>query len=248
MVEIRLEVYRRDRSMGRTVSLGLLRKAMTTGGMIKTEEVLCDTSLRFELYSVCYFHPRPRGLVILVHSFQERSGQYEFLVRALWHAKFSVYLFDWRRQRRSQNEWPDLAHMANVEELLEDLKLTIGQARSREVNCKIFVLGNYIGAAVAVLYSASIDRSKVASIVVFTPALIPPVAHTCIGSFTSLLSVVWRRWKMKVERKGTLDEMFVRTVRSCRHLCHEHVIKPKDLSIPLLVMCRGQDPIKGWKL
>lgn len=214
---------------------------MTYGGMVKTEEVLCDINGHFELYAACYFHPRPRGLVVLAHSLQERTGQYENLVRALWKAQFSVYLFNWRRQRRSPDDSESMVYVANLDELLEDLKLTVEQARCRESNRKVFVIGHDIGASVVALHCASLVAEEVAGMVLFAPAMKPPLITTCLGSFTPLLSVLWPRWKMTVERKGTLEDLYIRTCRCCTRLTQELSSKGKDLKLPLLILYGTDD-------
>eukprot|EP00210_Caulerpa_lentillifera_P003171 g3030.t1 len=212
---------------------------MTSSGMVKTEEVLCDVNARFELYAASYFHPRPRGLVVFAHSLQECTGQYENLVNALWQAQFSVYLFNWRRQQRFPEDNAPMLYVANLQELLQDLKLTVEQARCREDNRKVFLIGHDVGAAVAALYcctSAAVSEDQLAGLVLFSPAMKPPLANYCVGSVAPLLSAFWPKLRTTVERKGTLEEFYIRTFRCCANLARELSSKRKDIKLPLLIL------------
>lgn len=215
--------------------------AMAHGTMVKTEEVLCDSNANFELDATSYFHPRPRGLVVLVHSLQERIGQYEHLVKAIWEAEFSVYLFNWRRQRRDSDSSSPFVFVANPEELLEDLRLAIEQARCREDNRKVFVIGHDFGASVVALYCTNVASQEVTGIALFSPAMKPPLLDSCIGVCAPLLGILRPRWKVTMERKGTLEEGYLRTFRCCVQLVGALSSKVKDLKLPLLILCGAGD-------
>lgn len=214
---------------------------MAHGTMVKTEEVLCDSNAHFELDTTSYFHPRPRGLVVLVHSLQESIGQYEHLVKSIWEAEFSVYLFNWRRQRRNSDFSQPFVFVANPEELLEDLRLAIEQARCREDNRKVFVIGHDFGASVLALYCANMMSQEVTGIALFSPAMKPPLLGSCIGVCAPLLGVLWPKWKVEIERKGTLEESYLRTSRCCAQLVGALSSKVKDLKLPLLILCGSGD-------
>ena len=88
----------------------------------------------------------PRATVVLVHGYAEHSGRYEHVGGALAEAGFAVWTTDLRGHGRTSGE---RASVTRIEDLADDVRVVLSEARAAETSLPVFVLGHSMGGLVA---------------------------------------------------------------------------------------------------
>lgn len=103
-----------------------------------------------DLFTRHWTAPDPKALVVLHHGFNDHSGRYIHLAKALNEAGYSLYAFDWRGQGRSGGP---RGHTPDYESLLDDYGLVIADARREAPGKKVFLYGHSMGGNIALNYA-----------------------------------------------------------------------------------------------
>ena len=88
----------------------------------------------------------PRATVVLVHGYAEHSGRYEHVGGALAEAGFAVWTTDLRGHGRTSGE---RASVTRIEDLADDVRVVLADARAAAASLPVFVLGHSMGGLVA---------------------------------------------------------------------------------------------------
>ncbi len=102
-----------------------------------------------QLYCQHYPAKDERGVIITVHDYGQHSGAYEAAHQLLVDGHFGVYTMDLRGHGRSAGERAAIEHF---DDYLEDLDLLIARVKDRQEEKPLFLLGQGMGALIALRY------------------------------------------------------------------------------------------------
>ncbi len=112
----------------------------------------------------------PKAVVIGVHGMNDHKGAFAEVGEALAAAGFALYSYD----QRGFGSNPDRGQWPGAGALTEDLKDFVRQTASRHPGAPLFVFGESMGAAVAVITLTQRPALPVDGIVLSAPAVIGP--------------------------------------------------------------------------
>jgi alpha-beta hydrolase superfamily lysophospholipase len=108
-----------------------------------------------------------RGAVVIQHGLKSYSQHYAPLANRLAKQGFAVYALDMRGHGRSAGP---RATLDDFEALVADLAHVVEEARDREGDVPVFVVGHSFGGAVVTLYALE-RRPAIAGLILLAPAL-----------------------------------------------------------------------------
>ena len=94
--------------------------------------------------------PDPKAIVVLHHGFNDHSGRYPHVAKALTEAGYSLYAFDWRGHGKSGGP---RGHTPNYDSLLDDYGLVVAEAKKDQPGKKVFLYGHSMGGNIALNYA-----------------------------------------------------------------------------------------------
>lgn len=102
----------------------------------------------------CQYFPaeKPLGVLITVHDYGQHSGAYEAAHKQFAKDHYSVYTMDLRGHGKSAGERAAIDHF---DDYLDDLDLLLARVRDREEDRPVFVLGQGMGALIALRFVTS---------------------------------------------------------------------------------------------
>jgi len=112
---------------------------------------------------------RPRSVIIAVHGMNEHGKAFEWPAASWRDNGIATYAFDQRGFGRS----PDRGIWPGADNLARDLAQFAREVRRRHPDAPIFVLGESMGGAVALLAAARRDLVDVAGVILVAPAVAP---------------------------------------------------------------------------
>lgn len=107
--------------------------------------------------------------IIVIPGLNEYKTRYQDLVNYFNNANFNVYIYDPRGQGKSINEANPLGYISDSKSLVKDLNIFINTIYGRSSNLPIYVLGDSLGALIALNYLK--DNKIIAKFVLSSPLL-----------------------------------------------------------------------------
>ncbi len=105
-----------------------------------------------ELYCEVHQCPGAKGVIIALHDYGEHSGIYRSHYARLCQEGYTVYAKDLRGHGKSPG---DRGLIVRFEDYLEDLDLLMARVKDREDAAPVFLLGQGLGALIAVSFAFS---------------------------------------------------------------------------------------------
>ena len=198
----------------------------------------------------------PRATVVLAHGVSEHSARYAHVGRALTDAGYALYALDHRGHGRSGGE---RANIERLDHVVADLLTLVELAAGRQGE-KPFLLGHSMGGAVAVAFTLE-HEDTIGGLLLSAPAADTSAAspvERVLGRLASAIAPNLGVFKVHpdgVSRDPEVVRAYVedplvfhgklpaRTVSELVTAIHGFPDRLPGISLPLLVMHGGDDPI-----
>lgn len=111
----------------------------------------------------------PRAVIVAAHGMNDHGGSFDMPGRALARAGIRLYAHD----QRGHGAAPDRGVWAGHQCMAQDLSELLGLARARHPDAPLFLLGESMGAAIAVLAAGLSSTPRLDGMVLSAPAIRP---------------------------------------------------------------------------
>jgi alpha-beta hydrolase superfamily lysophospholipase len=237
---------------------GIAQKASSPNRVETTDETINFPSRDgTRLFGRFYKHPKPKGLVVVVHGLQNHTEWYRNGDRFA-EAGFSTLLFDRRGSGHSDGK---KGHLQSPGQWIEDLEAAIQYARSRAPDVPFHLMANEMGFYAAFAY-AKMKPKSVQSLIFVTPsaAILPSADHPTSLKAKIYVSPSYRYFETPLDDKDFVSSgegydwirndrlgqreftaSFLRAINSLR--ADTTKFEKSDLQIPLLLVLASKDRI-----
>ncbi len=199
-----------------------------------------------------------KAIVCLVHGLGEHSGRYEHVAAFFTRAGYALVAFDHRGHGKSQGK---RGHTPTYGILLDDISLHLEYAHNRYPNEPRFLYGHSLGGGLVLEYVLRLQPDLpcvIATAPSLRPAFEPPVIKLALGKF---LCRLWPSIALsnELDPDGLSHDPDVVRAYKDDPLVHDRISArlgigllehglwalehASDLSMPLLLMHGGSDPI-----
>lgn len=219
--------------------------------MLKTQDGL-------DLFTPSWKVPDPRAILVLTHGYNDHSGRFAHVGKALNNAGYSLYAYDLRGHGKSGGQ---RGHTPGFEYLLDDLQMVIQEARKDAPGKKVFVYGHSMGGNITLNYA--LRRPEGLSGVVATGpwlrlAFEPPAIQLAVAKIVGSLFPAFSQ-KANLDIKGLSRDENVQEAYRTDPLLHgvisvrllteitnnglDAIERAGLFGLPALLMHGGADPI-----
>lgn len=102
-----------------------------------------------ELYYVKDMVDNPKGIIVIVHGFEEHLGRYNHITKRLNQEGYGIYRFDNRGHGRTKGE---KGHIESFESFILDTDYIVNMAKRENSGVPIFMLGHSMGGFITASY------------------------------------------------------------------------------------------------
>jgi alpha-beta hydrolase superfamily lysophospholipase len=219
--------------------------------MLKTQDGL-------DLYTQSWKVADPKAILVLTHGYNDHSGRYGHVGKALNAAGYSLYAYDLRGHGKSGGQ---RGHTPSYESLLDDLGLVIKNATEDAPGKKVFVYGHSMGGNITLNYALR-RPNGLSGVIVTGPwlklAFEPPALQMALAKLMAAVNPTFSQ-KNAMNLPGLSRDEAVQVAYRDDPLLH-HVITAKlaievsqngltaleqagTLKLPVLLLHGGADPI-----
>lgn len=151
-----------------------------------------------KFYAQGWSPPQTKGVVCLIHGFNEHSGRYRHVAERLCQAGYAMLSFDEFGHGRTEGK---RGYAPSYDAMLDSVKIILDEANTRFPNTPIFLYGHSMGGAIVVnfiLKRPSAIKGAIATAPLFKLAFEPP-------AFKVFLAWMMKSIYPKFSEKANLD-------------------------------------------